>query len=66
MVNWNTCLNEREAKKITPDTDMAEEFDALRIIRNDLNYYGKEISIKEAKEVLKRLEQLRKNLEQEK
>ena len=42
--------------------ELAEEFDELRLIRNDINYYGKEVSIIEAKEVLKRLENLRANL----
>ena len=49
-------------KEILKQTDLAEEFDELRIIRNDINYYGKNVSIIEAKEVLKRLESLRVNL----
>ncbi|HLD40309.1 MAG TPA: hypothetical protein VJB13_04160 [Candidatus Nanoarchaeia archaeon] len=46
-------------KEIMNETELAEEFDELRIIRNDINYYGKEVSIIEAKEVLKRLHNLR-------
>ena len=46
-------------KEILKENDLAEEFDELRIIRNDINYYGKEVSVIEAKEVLKRLEHLR-------
>ena len=49
-------------KEILKKMELAEEFDELRIIRNDINYYGKEVSIIEAKEVLKRLENLRVNL----
>ncbi len=49
-------------KEIMTETELAEEFDELRVIRNDINYYGKEVSIIEAKEVLKRLESLRKKL----
>ena len=49
-------------KEILKETGPAEEFDELRIIRNDINYYGKEVSIIEAKEVLKRLENLRTKL----
>jgi len=49
-------------KEILKQTDLAEEFDELRIIRNDINYYGKNVSIIEAKEVLKRLEKLRVSL----
>ena len=32
----------------------------LRKIRNSINYYGKEISIKETEDVLKRIKELRK------
>ncbi len=49
-------------KEILKEHDLAEEFDDLRVIRNDINYYGKEVSIVEAKEVLKRLENLREKL----
>ena len=49
-------------KEILKETELAEEFDELRVIRNDINYYGKEVSVIEAKEVLKKLEELRANL----
>jgi len=49
-------------KVILEEVELTEEFDELRIIRNDINYYGKNVSIIEAKEVLKRLEKLRANL----
>ncbi len=49
-------------KEILKETGLAEEFDDLRVIRNDINYYGKEVSVIEATEVLKRLENLRTKL----
>ena len=49
-------------KEILKETELAEEFDDLRVIRNDINYYGKEVSVIEAKDVLKMLENLRTKL----
>lgn len=49
-------------KEIIKETESAEEFDELRMIRNDINYYGKEVSITEAKIVLKRLDNLREKI----
>lgn len=49
-------------KELMKEVELAEDFDELRIIRNDINYYGKEVSVIEAAEVLKRLENLRANL----
>jgi len=46
-------------KEILNETQIAEEFDDLRKIRNIINYYGKEISIQEAKDVLERMNSLR-------
>ena len=46
-------------KEILNKNMIAEEFDELRKIRNSVNYYGKEISIQEAKEVLERIADLR-------
>ena len=46
-------------KEILNKSMIAEEFDELRKIRNSINYYGKEISIQEAKEILKRIMNLR-------
>ena len=46
-------------KEILNKSMIAEEFDELRKIRNSVNYYGKEISIQEAKEVLERIADLR-------
>ena len=41
---------------------LAEEFDILRKVRNDINYYGKAVSETEAETVLERLETLRQAL----
>ncbi|HLC84425.1 MAG TPA: hypothetical protein VJH22_01385 [Candidatus Nanoarchaeia archaeon] len=46
-------------KEVLKENGIGEEFDELRIIRNDINYYGKEVSIEEARDVLSRLERLR-------
>jgi len=46
-------------KEMLNESAKADEFDDLRKIRNSINYYGKEISIQEAKVVLERLENLR-------
>ena len=48
-------------KEILRANEHTEEFDFLRKIRNDINYYGKEVTLKEAEEILARLEALRKN-----
>lgn len=46
-------------KEFLNESSKADEFDDLRKIRNSINYYGKEISVQEAKEVLERLKNLR-------
>jgi hypothetical protein len=46
-------------KEIMNESSKGDEFDELRIIRNSINYYGKEISLNEAEDVLKRLHKLR-------
>jgi hypothetical protein len=38
---------------------MADEFDSIRIIRNNVNYYGKEISVEDAKDIIIRIYKLR-------
>ena len=37
----------------------AEEFDSLRRTRNKINYYGKELSINESDELVKKIKSLR-------
>ena len=49
-------------KEILNEIEKGEEFDELRKIRNNINYYGKEISIEEAKNVLRRIKNLRNSI----
>jgi hypothetical protein len=46
-------------KEILNESFKGDEFDDLRKIRNSINYYAKDISVEEAKEVLKRIAKLR-------
>lgn len=46
-------------KEIIIKSDKGDEFDEIRKIRNDVNYYGKDISIKEAEDVIRRIKKLR-------
>ena len=39
-------------------SEIADEFDKVRIIRNDLNYYGKELNFEEGKETINKLKTL--------
>lgn len=49
-------------KEILNESIKADEFDDLRKIRNNINYYAKDISIKEAKDVLERIKNLREEI----
>jgi ABC-type Fe3+-citrate transport system substrate-binding protein len=49
-------------KEVLNESAKAEEFDELRKVRNSINYYGKEVSIQETKEILKRIKDLRKGI----
>lgn len=49
-------------KEILSRNTLAEEFDELRKIKNSINYYGKEISIQEANEILIRIKDLRNKI----
>lgn len=49
-------------KEIIKESTKGDEFDELRKIRNSINYYAKDISIKEAKEVLGRINKLREEI----
>ena len=40
--------------------EKAEEFDEIRKIRNSVNYYGKEISAEETKEIIEKIKNIRK------
>ena len=45
-------------KEILNTSRIGDNFDTLRRIRNSINYYGKEVSTEEAKDILIKLEQL--------
>ena len=49
-------------KEVLEESIKGDEFDELRKIRNSINYYGKEILLDEAKEVLGRIKILRKEI----
>ena len=46
-------------KEIIGESDKGDEFDEIRKIRNDVNYYGKDISAEEAEDIIKRIKNLR-------
>jgi len=49
-------------KEVLNELAKGDEFDELRKTRNNINYYGKEISIKEAKEILEKIKKLREEI----
>lgn len=49
-------------KEILNESIKGDEFDELRKIRNSINYYAKDISVEEAKNVLERIKELRKEI----
>jgi hypothetical protein len=49
-------------KEILNESIKGDEFDELRKIRNSINYYAQDISINEAKDVLKRINKLREEI----
>ena len=49
-------------KEILNESSKGDEFDELRKIRNGINYYAKDISVNEAKEVLNRIKKLREEI----
>ena len=49
-------------KEILNESAKGDEFNELRKIRNNINYYGKDTSIIEAKDVLKRIKRLREEI----
>lgn len=46
-------------KEILNQSSYADEFSEIRKIRNDVNYYGKEISPEESGDMIKKIRQLR-------
>jgi len=49
-------------KEILNESVKGDEFDELRKIRNAINYYAKNISIDEAKDILERIKRLREEI----
>ena len=49
-------------KEIMKLSNMGDEFNELRKIRNSINYYGEEVSIREAISIIKRIKSLRKKI----
>ncbi|MFH1365714.1 MAG: hypothetical protein ABIH28_03965 [archaeon] len=49
-------------KEILKESSKGDEFDELRKIRNSINYYAKDISVEEAKDVLERIRKLREKI----
>ena len=49
-------------KEILKESNWGDQFDSIRIIRNDLNYNGKDITADEAKPILKRMEELEEKI----
>ena len=49
-------------KEIIKENYKADEFDDIRKIRNAVNYYGKEISVEEANEVIAKIKKLRMDM----
>jgi len=47
-------------QSVMDETEMSESFDSLRKLRNSINYYGKDISIDDAKIVAEDIEELMK------
>lgn len=50
-------------KTVLKEYLLAEDFDRFRKIRNSVNYYGKDIEVKEAKAVVAGIGKLRKEIE---
>ncbi len=49
-------------KEILNKNNIGEEFDKIRMIRNSVNYYDKEITVNEAKEIIGQIKKLRKEI----
>jgi hypothetical protein len=49
-------------KEILNESTRGDEFDKLRKIRNSINYYAKEVSLVEAKDIMERIKKLRKQI----
>mgnify|MGYP001577894721 CR=1 FL=1 len=48
-------------KEILNESDKGDDFDEIRKVRNGINYYGKDITLEEAKDVIKKIKKLRQS-----
>lgn len=46
-------------KEFMNESEKGDEFDDIRLVRNSINYYGKDISIEESKSIIQRIKNLR-------
>jgi hypothetical protein len=49
-------------KEILNEKEKGNNFDEIRKIRNDVNYYGKQITIEEAEEIINKIKSLRQEI----
>ncbi len=49
-------------KEIIKESELGEEFDRIRKVRNSINYYGKKISIQDSKKVINSINLIRKKI----
>ena len=49
-------------KEVLNESSKGDEFDELRKIRNSINYYAKDVSVGEAKDILERITKLREDI----
>jgi uncharacterized protein (UPF0332 family) len=49
-------------KEIIKKPEIGEEFDKIRKLRNSINYYGKKISVKDAKKSIRIIKEIRKKI----
>ena len=46
-------------KEIISESAKGDEFDAIRKVRNGVNYYGKELSPQQAEKIIKQIKEFR-------
>ncbi len=49
-------------KEIVENSNWGDEFDSLRVLRNSLNYYGKDVDLKNVPGILEKLGNLRESI----
>ncbi len=50
-------------KEVLIESDLGDDFNEIRKLRNDINYYGQEISIEESKIAIEHMKNLKKAIE---